>query len=546
MFLRTSQYTRGGKVYRYLKLVESYREGKKTKQRLIATIGNLDTLNRNQIDNLIDALAKFSTRKVRSIDQLKVKRDQKYGDVVLIKHVWDKLGLGKVISHHLKSQRASFEVSLACMIMVINRLIAPKSKLSVAEWYKRIYLPKAMDNKKLNYQHFYRALDYLQSKKEDIERDIYLSLIDLFSIEVDIVFYDLTSSYFEGAECEISEFGYSRDRRPDKKQILLGLVTTKEGLPIAHEVFSGSIADKSTVEGIIKDLKRRFQIRKCIFVGDRGLVSSDNLEFLQQEDYRYIVALKKRQSHEVEDIIEPDLSKYTQIEDNLKALEVTKVQSIRYIICHNSEKAKDDRSFRKEAIKQAQERLEKLSKSIASGRVKRQKSITVKVVKALLKKNTLKYFSFEVNPFSYYLKDEVIVKERLLDGKYILKTNVKELSTKEVIQSYKNLAQVERAFRSIKDFIRLRPIYHYKPRRVKAHVFICVLAYLIEKIIDQGLSRRALPYKATKALELLDEVRLIENQLGNKTLKCITKLDKRHRDIFSAVGLQRIPEAIPV
>lgn len=545
MFLRTSQYTRGGKVYRYLKLVKSYREGKKTKQRLIATIGNLDTLDRNQIDNLIDALAKFSSRKVKSIDQLKVKRDQKYGDVILVKHIWEKLRLGKIISHHLQSQRATFEVSLACMIMVINRLIAPKSKLSVAEWYRRIYLPE-MDNKKFDYQHFYRAMDYLQEAKEKIEKDIYLNLSDLFSLKVDIVFYDLTSSYFEGTECDISEFGYSRDRRPDKKQILLGLVTTKEGIPIAHEVFSGNIADKSTVEGIIKDLRSRFQIRRCIFVGDRGMVTSDNLDFLQQEDYQYIVALKKRQSSEVEDILEPDLSKYTQIEDNLKAIEVTKGQSIRYLICHNSEKTKDDCAFREKAIKEAQEKLGKLSQSIASGRIKRQKPITVKVVKALLKKNTLKYFTFEVDPFSYHLKDEVIAKERVLDGKFILKTNVKELSTKEVIQSYKNLASVERAFRSIKDFIRLRPIYHYKPQRVKAHVFICVLAYLIEKIIDRDLHRRNLTFTAAKALELLDEVRLIENQLGNKTLKCITELNRKHRDIFSAVGLQKVPEVIVV
>jgi len=276
------------------------------------------------------------------------------------------------------------------------------------------------------------------------------------------------------------------------------------------------------------------------------MVSSDNLDFLEKQDYRYIVALKKRQSSELEDIIESDLSKYTQIADNLKALEVARGQSLRYIICHNPQKAEDDCAFRQGAIKEACEKLEKLSKSIAAGRIKRQRPITVKAVKALLKKNALRYFTFEINPFSYHLKDEVVAKEEVLDGKYILKTNVKELSTEEVIGSYKNLAQVERAFRSIKDFIRLRPIYHYKPQRVKAHVFICVLAYLIEKMIDQDLSRRGLHLTATKALEALDEVRLIESQLGNKTFKCVTELNKSHRDIFSSCGLQRVPEAIPV
>lgn len=544
MFLRTSQYTRGGKVYRYLKLVESYREGKQTKQRLIATIGNLDTLEPLQIDNLIDALSKFSTRKIRSIDQLRAKRDQKYGDVLLIKHIWDELGIGKIILGALKEQKVNPHYSLAILIMVLNRLIAPKSKLSTVDWYRKIYLPQGK-NTQLKYQHFYRAMDYLQRAKRKIEKDIFLQLSDLFSLKVDIVFYDLTSSYFEGSECEISKFGYSRDHRSDKKQILLGLVTTKEGLPIAHEVFCGNIADKSTVEGIIKDLKFRFDIAKCIFVGDRGMVSSENLDFLEQEDYQYIFALKKRQSQEVDDIIQADLSKYQSIDDNLKALEVNKGY-LRYIICHNSLKAQDDRLFRQEAISQAEAKLKVIRTSFKAGRIKRQKPITIRTVKALLKKNTFKYFDFKVSPFEYHLKQEVIAKEEILDGKYILKTNVKELSMQEIIQSYKNLSCVERAFRSIKDFIRLRPIFHYKPQRVKAHVFICVLAYLIEKIIDKRLLTRNLNLTAIKALELLDEVRLIENQLGNKTLKCITELNKTHREIFSAIGIKRVPEAIPV
>jgi len=544
MFLRTSQYTRGGKVYRYLKLVQSYREGKQTKQRLIATIGNLDTLEPSQIDNLIDALSKFSTRKVRSIDQLRAKRDQKYGDVLLAKHIWDELGIGKIISHYLKEQRANPDYTVAMLIMVLNRLIAPKSKLSTVEWYRKIYLPEA-ENAELKYQHFYRAMDYLQRAKRKIEKDIFLQLSDLFSLKVDIVFYDLTSSYFEGTECEISKFGYSRDHRSDKKQILLGLVTTKEGLPIAHEVFCGNIADKSTVEGIIKDLKSRFDIAKCIFVGDRGMVSQENLNFLEKETYQYIIALRKRQSKEIEDIIEPDLSKYQSIDDNLKALEVNRGH-LRYIICHNLQKARDDRLFRQEAISQAEAKLEVIRTSFQQGRIKRQKPITIRTVKTLLKKNTFKYFDFKVSPFEYHLKQEIIAKEAILDGKYILKTNVKELSMQEIIQSYKNLSCVERAFKSIKDFLRLRPIFHYKPPRVKAHVFICVLAYLIEKVIDKKLIGHKLNLTAVRALELLDEVRLIENQLGDRTLKCITELNKTHRDIFSAIGLKRIPEAIPV
>lgn len=546
MFLRTSQYIRGGKVYRYLKLVQSYRQGKQTRQRLIATIGNLDTLGSSQIDNLIDALSKFSTRKLRSIDQLKVKSAQGYGDVLLARHIWDKLGIGKIISYQLrfKEQGNKFRYVVAILIMVLNRLIAPKSKLSIVDWQRKIYLPEA-EKMQLKYQHFLRAMDYLQRAKIKIEKDIFLELADLFSLKVDIVFYDLTSTYFEGSDCEMAEFGYSRDHRRDKKQILLGLVTTKEGLPIAHEVFSGNIADKSTVEGIIKGLKSRFNIGRCIFVGDRGMVSQENLDFLEKETYQYIVALKKRRSKEIEDIIEADLSKYQSVDDNLKALEVNRGH-LRYIICHNSQKAEDDRLFRQEALAQAEDKLKVIRTSFEQAKIKKQKSLTARIAKALLKKNAFKYFDFKVSPFEYHLKEEAIAKEEILDGKYILKTNVKELSIQEIIQTYKNLSSVERAFRSIKDFIRLRAIFHYKPERVKAHVFICVLAYLIEKIIDKKLKLYKLNLTSTKALELLDEVRLVKNQLGNKTLKCITELNKTHKAIFSAVGLTKIPEVIPV
>lgn len=542
MFLRVSKIKEGDKTYRYLRLVKNYRLGTKTKQKVVANIGNLDTLPQKDIDNLVVALSKFSKRRLYSASELSSEKDLKYGDIALVKAVWDKIDLGGIIKSCLSTKKPSFSPVLACLIMVTNRLISPQSKLSVVDWYKRIYLPE-IEGTRFDYQHFYRAMDHLIPIKEKIESLLFNRLCDLFSLKVTLVFYDLTSTYFEGAECEISQFGYSRDRRPDKKQIILGLVVTKEGLPIAHEVFTGNTADKTTLEGIVKDLKKRFQIERCIFVADRGLVTQGNLDFLKKEDYQYIVALRKRQSQEALDIIDPNLSNYETMEEGLKALEV-KEGNLRYLICHNLEKEQDDRKFREDALKEAQEKLEKIIQSISKGKLKRQKPIIIKTAKILLKKKTLKFFNFSFDKkgnFSYSLNPDVVAKERILDGKYILKTNVKDLTPREIISSYKNLASVERAFRTIKDFIRLRPIYHYKPLRVKAHVFICVLAYLIEKVIEKILHEAGIGLSAQSALEKLDTLRLIENKLGEQAIRCITKFDKEQKGILAAFGIKNIP-----
>lgn len=362
-----------------------------------------------------------------------------------------------------------------------------------------------------------------------------------------LVFYDITSTHFEGINCELARFGYSRDRRTDKKQILLGLVVTDEGIPIAHEVFEGNHADKSTLKGVLEDLKRRFSIKRCIFVCDRGMVSKENIEYLESEDYEYIVSLKKRRSKEVKAALESSPSQYDRLEENLLAKGV-RFKDTRYLIYYNPEKAQNDRSFRENLIERQKKKLERLKMMVKRGRLKRKKLILSRALQILSStKGSKKYFSVfseDDGKFSFQIKQKVLSADEALDGIYLLKTNCQDLSNLEINRAYKELSQVEDAFREMKDFLKIRPIYHHIEIRVRAHVLICVLAYTIEKILDRELSDKDIDLSAREAFELLDEVRLVENQVADKKIKCVTEIAKEHSQVLKAVGIKALPRVI--
>jgi len=536
MFLRILKVKRKNRIHKYLVLVESYRKNGKPTPRIIRNFGSLHNLNIKELKNLAFAFAKFSRLKFTDIDEkLRTIADYKYGDVLVIDHLWNELKLNEKLKKYLNT-KAAFEVELALKIMVINRLIAPKSKLSVVEWQKTIYLEE-LQNKEIQYHQFLRALDYFYKVKELLEEDIYYELRDLFSLKLNVVFYDLTSTYFEGQKCSLAEFGYSRDHRSDARQIILALLVTDDGLPIAHEVFKGNRADKTTLKEAVKTVKKRFQIKRCIFVCDRGIVSEENRELLDKEQYEYIFALRKRHLREAE-ILFNSQEPFRDIEENLKAKEII-YNNRRYVLCHNLEKEGDDRKFRNRLIERTFVRLEKLKKS----KVKKPEILIRRATRILTKLKSTKYFTYKISDdgnFEYEISQAILAREEGYDGKYILMTNIKDITVKELIRTYKNLSQVESAFRTIKDFLRIRPIYHYAPERVCAHVFVCVLAYLLEKIFETKLKQAKLQISPATALERLDRVRLVINEFDNKMFKCITELSPHQNMILKACGINHI------
>ncbi len=539
MFLNVSRVKYGDKTYAYLRIIESYCHKGKIKKRLIANLGQLSLIDKDSLFRLGASIIEYSGRETPSLEKLEAISSLHYGEVIAAKAIWDSLGLSNIISSSLSLRRKmNFDYPLSIFIMLVNRLIAPKSKLAITKWQERIYIEKEIKPK---YQHYLRALDYLARAKEKIESSLFSRLTDLFSLKLNLIFYDLTSTYFEGQGCPLAEFGYSRDRRPDKKQILLGLLVTDEGIPIAHQIYNGNISDKSTVKQTIDTLKKRFQIKRCIFVGDRGMVSEENLNYLIQEECPFIVALRKRNSNEVKNILKTGSgNNYTVLNDILHFKEVI-LKAMRYLICKNPQKEEDDRTFRDNLIKNVSSELKKLSKR------RDEQSKLKKAAELLTQKKAKRYFIIGIdkqNNFFWRLNEESIGYEKELDGLYILKTNVQDLKAYEVIKAYKNLCQVEDAFRELKDFLKLRPIYHYSPTRVKGHVMVCVLAYLIEKILEKSLKRADLSLTPREALDRLDTLRLVENKIAGQHLFCVTTPSKEHRQILNSVNIKSLPRIL--
>jgi len=546
MYLQSVKTKVGTKHYAYLRLVETFRSQGRIGKRVVANLGNLATINKASLAHLSERLAQFAGRSIPTKDTIQTLQARHYGEALAASHLWEQLNLPAYLSQFAPSGKRIFNFPLAVLVMVLNRLIAPKSKLSVTHWQRKLYLP-GLDEANLNYQHFLRALDALIPLKQPLEEHLFGRLTDLFSIKLNLVFYDLTSSYFEGVHCPIATWGYSRDHRPDARQIVLGLLVTDAGFPIAHEVYEGNTADKTTLSTAITTLTQRFQIKRLIFVGDRGLVSEDNLTALSSAGYSYIMALRKRHCREAQELFTGLHARtYQRLANDLWVKE--RIQNgLRYVLCFNPQKAPHDAIYRESLLTRVTPQLEALLHQPKRGRRRTSAGALARASRILTQHKAQKFFTIGLTSqgtFFFKRNTHVLQHEETLDGIYLLKTDVTDLSAKSVVEAYKTLCRVESGFREIKDFIRLRPIFHRAERRVKAHVFICVLAYLLECMIEERLRQAKLPYSARQALEHLDTLRLVDTKLGKEIIRCITKPSPEHRTILNALGVHAIPRIL--
>lgn len=584
MFPRVVTTKRGGNTYRYLALLESYREGDKVKQRTVGNLGNIDRYSQEEIRRVIEKLREFlHDEPLGTVHDINTHGVKHFGIPYVVNIFWNRLGLTEVIQSSLKDRHVEIDVALCVKIMVLCRLIKPRSKLGMIRWLKQLYLPELEDNVPEPH-HFYRAMDYLIEMKDQLEKHLYLRLTDLLSLKLTLVFYDMTSSYFEGAKCDLADYGYSRDHRPDRKQIAIGLLVTPNGIPIAHDVYAGNTPDKSTVKEALARLQQTYNVKECVFVGDRGMITDKNLAALKDAGYKYILGFNKRGREVAQELLEEhqNLSTYSQADEYLwykkirwcgqesepdESDEAEYQGDIRYIICYNPAKASDDKEFREQALAEAEEQLKYLQESLASetpkrGRKMTSKRVMLKVAEILKRKGTTAFFEVSYDgqkTLSFQRNEAAIERETLRDGKFLIKTNAL-LPTEEVVKAYKNLMRVENAFREIKDFIRLRPIYHYNDDRVKAHVMICVLAYLFEQWLEvnyhqhlETLLEQAdrIPIKeerdvaiatikksrlsGRRILEALDEIKAVEQEFVGKRIYALTKptdTQKKLLDVF--------------
>ncbi|MBM4436932.1 MAG: IS1634 family transposase [Actinobacteria bacterium] len=545
MFLRISTTTEAGRAYRYLKVVESYRAADgRHRQRVVCSLGRVEELVASgALGRWRALLAQAEGLPSLGPEALAVRDARAFGGPYVLDALWQELGLPGLLGA-AEADRRQFDAALAVEVMVLNRLLAPRSKLAVQRWAPGIALGSHA-LAALDYQHYLRALDLLHARRAELETALFLRVCDLFGLELDVVFYDLTSSYFEGANCAWARHGYSRDHRPDRPQVVLGLAVTREGLPIAHRVWAGNTADVTTLGDMVVELRGRFRIGRCLLVADRGMVSTANLVAIRAAGFRYLIALKRRQGELVRAAIgDGDLAGYAPVQDGLWAKEVPGPEGDRLIVCHSAERAAEEQTWRAELIADSEADLARLQRRARQLNRDALVAAATQILRASYGYRYLWYAVDAAGHLTYGRNQAALAEELARDGKFVLRTNDAALPVAEAALAYKQLQRVERGFRELKDFLQLRPVRHFRPDRVEAHVAVCVLAYLLEMVLEQKLARAGLPMTAQAALEALAPVQQVRTEVNGRQFDCLTDWPQPATKILRALHLETPPKTV--
>ncbi len=424
-----------------------------------------------------------------------------YGDLYTLEQLWSRVGIAEVLAEQVGRRKFDFAVERAVFAMVANRACAPSSKLYCYEQWLQEDVSLS-GTEKLELHHLYRAMDFLEAHKEAIEEAIYFRIADLFNVDVDLIFYDTTSLHFETDEEDqgvgeadhvhgsisagaktykaLRKRGKSKNGREDVPQIVVGLAVTRDGFPVRHWVFPGNTVDVTTVKQVKADLKG-WQLSGCVFVGDAGMVSEDNLKRLSRGGGKYIVCMPIHRGGEVAKEVLTRPGRFQEVADNLRVKEVVVgdgERRRRYVVCHNPQEEKRQRQHREQVLKELEAELSTLRDCSTEGHTKR-------VCHLRASGRYGKYIRLTRGGKPAIDRARVRDHERL-DGKFVVHSNDDTLNAEDMALGYKQLQRVEEAWRTLKSGLRLRPVYHHAPHRIHAHVFLTVLALLLERIAEQA------------------------------------------------------------
>lgn len=449
-------------------LRETYWEDGKSKKR---TLSNLSKLPDDAVE-LLRAYLKGKPFIIADEAGFEVVRTLSHGHVKAVTETMKKLGLSRLIGG-----KACRERNLV-MAMIASRILEPASKLATSRLWKTHTLSEIYNLEDVKKEELYKALDWLLERQPAIEK----RLTNKHLSGGDLVLYDLTSTYLEGRKCSLARHGYSRDHRPDKMQIEFGLVTDREGRPVSVEVFEGNTSDPMTLGTQIEKLKKRFGLRKIIVVGDRGMVTTTRIEQdLKPNGYSWISALRH---DSIRRLAEGPLQLSLFDERNLAEIESPHYPGERLVACRNPGLADESARKRKELLALTETGLTAIQKAVETGKLRDCGAIGRKVESTLKKYRMQRFFEVEIDQdlFSFRRLDNAIAREATLDGIYVLRSAVpvEDMDAAETVRVYKRLSKVERAFRTLKTGLDVRPVFHYLANRVRAHVFLCMLAYYVE------------------------------------------------------------------
>jgi transposase len=512
--------------YEYLQIVHNERSGGRVKQRVIATLGRLDRLRESgQLDAMLASCAKFSEH-AAVISAVREKSVQPQatlhiGPPLVFERIWQQLGVPKILQEMLRGRKFEFPVERVIFMTVLHRLMVTGSDRAAERWCRR-YAIDGIDELELH--HIYRAMDWLgeplaekdqdddaelsaRCRKDQIEERLFARRRDLFT-GLELVFFDTTSIYFEGEGGEeLGQYGFSKDHRPDRKQMVVGAVLDSQGRPICCELWPGNVTDAKTLIPVVDRLKKRFSIKSICIVADRGMISQQTIEQLQskQRDVRFILGARLRNVKEIREEVLSRGGRYREVTASrktskdpspLKVKEVL-VGDHRYIVCHNEEQAAKDRHDREAILAKLEEQLKQGPKSLVGN------------------KGYRKYLR-QSKKDAFVIDRQKVKSESRFDGKWVLRTDT-DLPAAEVALKYKDLLLVESLFRSMKSILETRPIFHKCDDTIRGHVFCSFLALMLIKELQSRLEQRGWQVEWRRLLDDLDELQELAIRVDEKT-----------------------------
>ena len=542
MYLRRCYRKKDGKRHGYWALVESYRSSRGPRQRVVAYLGEMDAAGRLGIhQQAAGAVAQHGLfRDVESqwvevdLKRIAVERKRAFGGPWIGLELCRQVGLIDFLERTLPAGREEIPWPVMAQILILARLCDPASELHIAE---RFYEASALSDllgvpaNKVNEDRLYRSLDQLLPHKEELERHLKNRLGELFDLDYDLLLYDVTSTYFEGEAKgnELAQRGYSRDHRPDCKQVNIALVVSREGMPLGYQLFAGNRNDVTTLEEIVERIERLYGKANRIWVLDRGMVSEENLRFLQEAKRRYIVGTPKGMLKR----FEPELRSkdWKQVREGLEVrfCPAPGGEEI-FLLCRSAQRKEKEQAMHERFEKRIEDGLDKIVASC--GKRKQLPAAVGQRVGRLLGKNSRAAGAFEVKidadadgfaMCSWKKMDRWREWARLSEGCYVLRSNVTDWSPEELWRAYMQLTEAEAAFRIQKTDLQLRPIWHQKKERVQAHILVCFLAFVLWKTLAQLCQRAGLGHEPRKVFEELADITLVDVVLPTRSGVTIRK-----------------------
>jgi len=569
MYLRYTTLKKDGKVHRYWRLVRSVRLGGRVIQQTVAQLGELDARGRLQARalarhlvgeperaGLFDDGKQQMTVPVR-LKGVRVERSRQFGDVYLALALWRGTGLADLCERLLPSGKEAVPWAKMAAVLVAARLCEPSSELHIAEdWYRRTALCDLLqlDGDLVNKDRLYRGLDLVLEHKAALEAHLSRRAGELFAVDNEVLLYDVTSTYFEG-EAEgnvLARRGYSRDHRPDCKQVCIALVVTFDGFPLGYEVFAGNTHDSRTVQTIVDTMEARHGVVGRVWIADRGMSSAENLAWLRQTGRRYIIGAPKAELRkfatelaapdgwrEVREGIEVKLARWPETDETA-------------ILCRSADRRRKEQAMHDKFSQRIEAALAKLGGRIDSSSKRLSAAQINRQIGRILQRNQRSAARFAITVqaadcpagFRLHVEHDQAFDDwaALSEGAYLLRTNIADWSDEQLWRAYIQLTQAEAAFRIHKDELRVRPIWHQRADRVQAHILVCFLAFVLWKCLQMWQQRAGLGSSPRTVLEELARVQshdviLPTTTHGEIRLRCIAQPDAAQATLLDRLGI---------